>query len=127
MGSFALPFSTLYREGRIEGIFRIETPPLNFGYDHKASLSSQRQDRNASMFVSDEVNDPAGPDALGNRVIQSHRPMNLCSMIFQLFELFDSKEEVAPPDRMVYHGSYIHYETQVTSPIYSKPTYTHLN
>lgn len=31
LGSFAVPFETVYTEGRIEGVFRIDTPAINFG------------------------------------------------------------------------------------------------
>ena len=37
LGSFSVPFETIYNEGRIEGVFRIDTPTINFGYDHSAS------------------------------------------------------------------------------------------
>ncbi len=32
LGSFTLPFNTVYMTGRVEGIFRLHTPLLNFGY-----------------------------------------------------------------------------------------------
>jgi hypothetical protein len=32
IGSFSVPFSTIYTEGRVEGIFRLNTPKFNFGY-----------------------------------------------------------------------------------------------
>ena len=35
LGSFSIPFLTLYQEGRIEGVFRMDTPLLNFGYERK--------------------------------------------------------------------------------------------
>jgi len=33
LGSFSVPFSTIYKEGKIEGVFRLQTPDFNFGYD----------------------------------------------------------------------------------------------
>ncbi len=32
LGSFTIPFATLYQESRIEGVFRLDTPIFNFGY-----------------------------------------------------------------------------------------------
>ncbi|RYG64977.1 hypothetical protein EON64_12895, partial [archaeon] len=32
LGSFSVPFSTLYSMGRVEGVFRLDTPLLNMGY-----------------------------------------------------------------------------------------------
>ena len=38
LGSFTIPFSTLYREGRIEGLFRMDTPIVNVGYNYSNPL-----------------------------------------------------------------------------------------
>lgn len=32
LGSFSVPFTTIYREGKLEGLFRIELPLINVGY-----------------------------------------------------------------------------------------------
>ena len=32
LGSFSVPFATLYQESRIEGVFRLDAPIFNFGY-----------------------------------------------------------------------------------------------
>ncbi len=32
LGSFSLPFSTIYQSGKVEGVFRLNTPVFNFGY-----------------------------------------------------------------------------------------------
>jgi coiled-coil and C2 domain-containing protein 2A len=32
LGTFALPFTTIYNNGRVEGTFRLNTPAFNFGY-----------------------------------------------------------------------------------------------
>lgn len=37
IGSFSVPFSTIAKEGRIEGTFRLEAPVFNIGYDTKDS------------------------------------------------------------------------------------------
>eukprot|EP00741_Cyanophora_paradoxa_P005183 tig00000852_g5023.t1 len=36
LGSFSLPFTTLYANERIEGTFELETPMVNLGYRHEA-------------------------------------------------------------------------------------------
>eukprot|EP01035_Chromulina_nebulosa_P018024 gene18024-23665_t len=41
IGRFTVPFSTLYRTGRVEGIFRADTPVFNFGYNHIRSIGRQ--------------------------------------------------------------------------------------
>jgi len=53
LGSFVLPFSTVYSNGRIEGVFRLETPPFNFGYTLSQPIESKNKD--AGMFVYDDV------------------------------------------------------------------------
>lgn len=50
LGSFSVPFETIYTEGRIEGVFRIDTPAINFGYDHTASGVSKREKQQSHMF-----------------------------------------------------------------------------
>ena len=37
LGGLQVPFSTLYLEGRIEGLFRVETPIVNLGYQMKST------------------------------------------------------------------------------------------
>jgi hypothetical protein len=56
LGVFQLPFSTLYREQRIEGLFRLQTPLFNFGYDHKQIKTNQRRAKVGDrMFEQDEL------------------------------------------------------------------------
>lgn len=33
LGTLAIPFQTIYMEGRVEGLFRLRTPPANMGYE----------------------------------------------------------------------------------------------
>jgi hypothetical protein len=40
LGSFSIPFLTIFREKRIEGVFRVNTPVFNFGYEHKPTAGS---------------------------------------------------------------------------------------
>ena len=50
LGSFSVPFETIYTEGRIEGVFRLDTPAINFGYDHAASGVTRREKQQSNMF-----------------------------------------------------------------------------
>lgn len=61
IGSFCMPFETIYREGRIEGVFRVDTPTINFGYDHAASTVTAGADNGSGMFVGGSSND-SGPN-----------------------------------------------------------------
>ena len=36
LGSFSVPFSTVFSEGMINGVFRLNTPPFNFGFESSA-------------------------------------------------------------------------------------------
>ncbi len=51
LGSCSVPFTTLFHEGRIEGVFRMDTPTLNFGYDHTSSFAARRKVDEGTMFV----------------------------------------------------------------------------
>lgn len=51
LGSCSVPFTTLFHEGRIEGVFRMDTPTLNFGYDHTSSFATRRKVDEGTMFV----------------------------------------------------------------------------
>lgn len=50
LGSFSVPFETIYTEGRVEGVFRLDTPAINFGYDHAASGITRREKQQSNMF-----------------------------------------------------------------------------
>jgi len=41
LGCFSIPFSTIYMNGRVEGMFRLNTPPVNLGYAGKPQQSSE--------------------------------------------------------------------------------------
>ena len=40
LGSFSLPFATIYRNTKLEGVFPLEVPPLLLGYDKDADSAS---------------------------------------------------------------------------------------
>eukprot|EP01038_Epipyxis_sp_PR26KG_P007416 gene7416-10108_t len=57
LGSFSLPISTIYREGRIEGLFRMETPAVNFGYTSETDHFQARQADSSALFIDREGED----------------------------------------------------------------------
>lgn len=79
IGSFCMPFETVYREGRIEGVFRVDTPTINFGYDHAASSLTAGADNSSGMFVGgSSSNDDSAPAAPNNN--DHHRPDDMLFM-----------------------------------------------
>jgi len=64
LGSFQVPFSTVYAEGKIEGIFRLSTPIFNFGYETSPMKISNNAD---SIFDTgnNQPQDVAGSQAVG--------------------------------------------------------------
>lgn len=55
LGSFSVPFSTIYTEGRIEGIFRLRTPPIHYGYNRKATTLVSKKGDTGKFFVDNEA------------------------------------------------------------------------
>ena len=43
LGSFTLPFSTIYNLGRVEGSFRLYTPIFNFGYSRAGPITEDKE------------------------------------------------------------------------------------
>ena len=67
IGSFSMPFETVYREGRIEGVFRVDAPAINFGYDHVASTTPVGVENGGGMFIGSNDRDSSpGASAAAN-------------------------------------------------------------
>lgn len=49
LGSFTLPFSTLYRAGEVKGVFMLSTPPILLGYSKDARSTSKRLVPNSAL------------------------------------------------------------------------------
>lgn len=47
LGSFSLPFSTILSERRIEGTFRLNTPPINYGYKPTSTAAAPQDVQHA--------------------------------------------------------------------------------
>lgn len=124
LGSFSVPFATLYHEGRIDGVFRLDTPVMNIGYDHSSSYATRRQVDSGSMFVNEE-DDQVLPSARGGAAgdaagggIQITGPFSAMYFLFDCFlkattmpVTIAGKKSLS--DSLYYSGSYIHQETQV--------------
>lgn len=80
LGSFSVPFNTVYREGRIEGIFRLDTPLINFGYDEPRIILPM----SIGMDILEEKNNPEVLMNSEARYAIPNRP--LTSAITSLFE-----------------------------------------
>jgi hypothetical protein len=50
LGSFTVPFSTIYSMGRIEGTFRLHTPMFNFGYARAGAIAEEKSGATADIF-----------------------------------------------------------------------------
>ena len=60
LGSFQVPFNTVYKEGKIEGIFRLTTPVFNFGYE-----ASQMKISNSADSIFESGNNPQTDSTTG--------------------------------------------------------------
>ena len=49
LGSFTVPFSTLYRNGEVKGVFPLHMPPILLGYAKDARSGSKRLVPNAAL------------------------------------------------------------------------------
>ena len=54
LGSFVVPFATVYKEGRVEGIYRMNTPFINIGYEHYRSPDDRSDDDGSKFFTYDD-------------------------------------------------------------------------
>ena len=61
LASFSVPFLTIYQEGKVEGVFRLDTPPLNFGYENVASILARSDAMAASSAAEDLVSFDEAP------------------------------------------------------------------
>jgi hypothetical protein len=117
LGSFSVPFETIYTEGRVEGVFRLDTPAINFGYDHAASGLSARSNERRGMFEGDHevtTEDPnkaaAQPDAPAAEATLWDSFMRLLECLSQTHSQMLTKH---PDDSLYYSGSHLHRDTQV--------------
>jgi hypothetical protein len=116
LGSFSVPFETVYSEGRIEGVFRIDTPPINFGYDHAASGMSERTQANGAMFISEDGKEQVD-DGMLTKTEMAAQPNALWTLFSRLLDCVSQTSSSAimrhPNDSLYFSGSHIHKDTQV--------------
>ena len=120
LGSFTVPFETIYTEGRIEGVFRIDTPPINFGYDHAASNVTDSARASGNMFQSADDEAAAAGGAGGDAVHQAGvAEGSVWSTFMRLLECLSQTHSQLtfkhPNDSLYFSGSHIHRDTQVNS------------
>ena len=126
LGSFSVPFETIYNMGRIEGVFRIDTPPVNFGYDHAASSTSTQSRNNGGMFEgSPEPDTTAGGAAGNNAVVPEETVWTYMAKLMECLSQTQGKMAKHPHDSLYYNGSHIHRDTQVSNFIFMKKHFAH--
>ena len=92
IGTFSIPFATIYREERIEGVFRLNTPVFNFGYDHNLHGFQKSSKGKSKMFEEEEFdvdNDEGGIPTI------SVQPGFFNSMFRSVYSMFDSATAAA--------------------------------
>ena len=95
LGSFSLPFNTIYNLGRVEGVFRLDTPLMNFGYASAGPLvSSPSRGDAGAVFETDQGADEA----------LVHRPTFFETLVQTCFKL----PRRSPPSEF---GHFIHNKT----------------
>lgn len=100
LGSFTIPFSTIYQLGRIEGTFRLHTPLFNFGYVRAGALVEKKEDVGSNIFGGGEQSDP-----LSEEVANLKEPTLVEKMLTQIGLL-------QPQKRLVQEfGQFIHPKT----------------
>jgi len=123
IGSFSIPFETVYREGRIEGVFRVDTPTINFGYDHTASTVTFIADNGSGMFVGSNDNDSGPSTPVVNDSDMLHMAQTgLLGALDCFLQCLVSSNVKKPQEYDSLHSSsssFIHRRTQVTSQLLS--------
>ncbi|GBG28149.1 Coiled-coil and C2 domain-containing protein 2A [Hondaea fermentalgiana] len=67
LGSFSIPFSTIYMNGRIEGMFRVETPAVNLGYVQRSrGAAGYRVDALDGAEIDEGARGPSSNQNLGD-------------------------------------------------------------
>lgn len=51
LGSLTVPFSTVFMEGRVDGVFRLDTPIVNLGYQQVALSDSNEAATSAKAMA----------------------------------------------------------------------------
>lgn len=123
MGGFSIPFETIYNVGRIEGVFRIDTPVVNFGYDHVPSGVTATTRADGSMFVDpdnpDDGDQSPRPGGSGSPVARNAVYENtMWGWMLRLFDLATSVGMALTTkrplgDSLYFSGSHIHRKSQV--------------
>jgi hypothetical protein len=117
LGSFSIPFETIYTEGRVEGVFRLDTPAINFGYDHAASHLSARSNERRGMFEGDHEVTTEDPNQAAAQANAPAAEATLWDSFMRLLECLSQTHSQMitkhPDDSLYYSGSHLHRDTQV--------------
>jgi len=115
LGYISVPFLTIYETGRIDGVFRLNTPIFNFGYDCRAPLSASLTTPDLGIARPPSLGDVL-TDCMGGLcgAMGVHTPLGtlITNATGGLLGNFEQEEEPGGEANIRDHGVYMHSATK---------------